>query len=725
MRNMTRKKGILILILLFLFMGGLSYIALIGIGPEQIGSAKGIKLGLDLAGGVSITYEVTGGSPSEEDMRDTIYKLQKRVENYSTEAQVYQEGTDRINIEIPGISDANTVLEELGKPGSLVFMDSSGNVVMTGTDVKNAQAGVITNQMGNNEYVVSLALNEEGTEKFAKATAEAAKTRDIIYIIYDDEIISAPAVNDAITGGEASISGMTSAQAAESLASTIRIGGLKLELEELRSNVVGAQLGQEAIKTSIQAGVAGFAIIALIMCIVYLVPGLAASIALIFYVLLTFLLIKAFELTLTLQGIAGIILSVGMAVDANVIIFARIREELKEGKVVGSAIKIGFQKALSAIIDGNVTTLIAAAVLGLKATGSVKGFAQTLALGILISMFTALVITRLILNAMYAIGLKDGKLYGVGKERKDISLTKKLSFVKRKNFFFLLSVLLIASGFVFMGVNQSRGKGMLEYSLEFKGGTSTNVTFQEDMSIEEIDSLIIPIVQEVTKDHNIQMQKVAGSKEVIFKTRNLSVEEREELNKKLVEAFQVDEQLITAENISSAISGEMRNDAVIAVLIAGVCMLIYIWFRFKDIRFGASAVLALCHDVLIVLVFYGVSRISVGNTFIACMLTIVGYSINATIVIFDRIRENLKGARDEERMDVVDNSITQTLSRSIWTSVTTFAAVTVLYLFGVPSIKEFAAPLMVGILCGAYSSVCITGPLWYVMGKNQVKSGKE
>lgn len=725
MGNMTKKRGILVFIILFLLIGGLSYIALAGIGPEQIGSAKGIKLGLDLAGGVSITYEVTGGTPSEEDMKDTIYKLQKRVENYSTEAQVYQEGTDRINIEIPGISDANTVLEELGKPGSLVFMDSSGNVVMTGTDVKNAQAGVITNQMGNNEYVVSLALNEEGTEKFAKATAEAAKTRDIIYIIYDDEIISAPAVNDVITGGEASISGMPSAQAAETLASTIRIGGLRLELEELRSNVVGAQLGQEAIKTSIQAGMVGFAIIALIMCIVYLIPGLAASIALIFYVLLTFLLIKAFELTLTLQGIAGIILSVGMAVDANVIIFARIREELKEGKAVGSAIKTGFQKALSAIIDGNVTTLIAAAVLGFKATGSVKGFAQTLALGILVSMFTALVITKLILNAMYAIGLKNEKFYCVGKGKKDILLRKKLSFVKRKNLFFLLSILMIASGFIVMGMNQSKGKGILEYSLEFKGGTSTNVTFKEDMSIEEMDSLVIPVVQEVTKDHNIQMQKVAGSKEVIFKTRNLSVEEREELNKKLVDEFNVDEQLITAENISSAISGEMRNDAVIAVLIAGVCMLLYIWFRFKDIRFGASAVLALCHDVLIVLVFYGVSRISVGNTFIACMLTIVGYSINATIVIFDRIRENLKGAREGERMDVVDNSITQTLSRSIWTSVTTFAAVTVLYIFGVPSIKEFAAPLMVGILCGAYSSVCITGPLWYIMGKNQVKSGKE
>jgi SecD/SecF fusion protein len=725
MGNMTKKKGILVFILVLFLIGGLSYIALVGIGPEQLGSAKGIKLGLDLAGGVSITYEVTGETPSEEDMRDTIYKLQKRVENYSTEAQVYQEGTDRINIEIPGISDANTVLEELGKPGSLVFMDSSGNVVMTGTDVKNAQAGVITNQMGNNEYVVSLTLNEEGTEKFAKATAQAAKTRDIIYIIYDDEIISAPAVNDVITGGEASISGMSSAQAAETLASTIRIGGLRLELEELRSNVVGAQLGQEAIKTSIQAGIAGFIIIALIMCLVYLVPGLAASIALIFYVLLTFLLIKAFELTLTLQGIAGIILSVGMAVDANVIIFARIREELKEGKAVGSAIKIGFQKALSAIVDGNITTLIAAAVLGFKATGSVKGFAQTLALGIVVSMFTALVITRLILNAMYAIGLKNEKLYSLGKERKDILVSKKISFVKRKNLFFLLSILLIASGFLFMGMNQSRGKGLLEYSLEFKGGTSTNITFQEDMSIEEIDSLVIPVVQEVTKDHNIQMQKVAGSKEVIFKTRNLSVEEREELNKKLVDEFKVDEQLITAENISSAISGEMRNDAVIAVFIAGVCMLLYIWFRFKDIRFGASAVFALCHDVLIVLAFYGVSRISVGNTFIACMLTIVGYSINATIVIFDRIRENLKETREEERMDVVDSSITQTLSRSIWTSLTTFAAVTVLYIFGVPSIKEFAAPLMVGILCGAYSSVCITGPLWYIMGKNRIKNGKE
>ncbi|MEG0591632.1 MAG: MMPL family transporter, partial [Lachnospiraceae bacterium] len=326
-------------------------------------------------------------------------------------------------------------------------------------------------------------------------------------------------------------------------------------------------------------------------------------------------------------GIAGIVLSIGMAVDANVIIFARVQEELGAGKNVKTALKMGFQKALSAIVDGNITTLIAALVLWIKGSGSVKGFAQTLALGIVISMFTALFITRMIIYAFYAIGLRDPKLYGTKKERKTIN------FLSKKNIFFIASALVILAGVVVMGVNTGRGKGGLNYSLEFKGGTSTTVEFKEDYSIKEIDSKIVPLIEKVTKDASVQPTKVKETNNIIFKTRALNLQEREALNATLVKNFQVDDQKITSENISSTISSEMRSDAAVAVVIATICMLIYIWFRFKDIRFAASAVLALVHDVLVVLVFYGVARISVGSTFIACMLTIVGYSINATIVI--------------------------------------------------------------------------------------------
>ena len=273
-----------------------------------------------------------------------------------------------------------------------------------------------------------------------------------------------------------------------------------------------------------------------------------------------------------------------------------------------------------------------------------------------------------------------------------------------------------------MGIQSATGNGALNYSLEFKGGTSTNVTFNEDMSIVDIDSKVKPVVQEVTGDADIQTQKVTGTNQVIIKTRTLDLDERNSLNDKLAENFDVDTTLISSENISATIGSEMRKDAVMAVIIATICMLLYIWFRFKDIRFAASAVLALVHDVLVVLMFYAVSRISIGNTFIACMLTIVGYSINATIVIFDRIRENLKAMGKKDSVyDVVNASITQTLTRSIYTSFTTFVMVAVLFILGVPSIREFALPLMVGVVCGAYSSVCITGALWYTMKERQQK----
>lgn len=708
---MNKKKGILSLIVTVVLIVFLGVTTIFGWGSSQTGAAKNITLGLDLAGGVSITYQVKDDNPTSEEMSDTIYKLQKRVEQYSTEASVYQEGDDRISIEIPGVTDANTILDELGKPGSLEFQTEDGETVITGSDVQTATAKSGQDDMKNTEYTVELTLTDEGATKFAEATT--ANVGKQIAIIYDGETISAPKVNEAITGGQAYITGDFTYEEAENLASTIRIGGLKLELEELRSNVVGAQLGEQAIDTSVKAGAIGLVIVILFMIAVYLLPGLASGLALIIYTEIVFVILNAFNVTLTLPGLAGIILSIGMAVDANVIIFARVREEMTKGKSVRNSLKTGFQKAMSAIVDGNVTTLIAAIVLWFMGTGSVKGFAQTLGIGIVVSMFTALVITRMIVYAFYAIGLKKESLYYKPKKERT-----PINFLGKKNICFIISAVIIVGGIAVMAINAGSGKGAMAYSLEFEGGTSTNVTFNEDYTIEEIDSEIVPIVEDVTGDHNVQTQKVAGSNQVIIKTKTLDLDTREALNQAMVDNFDVDESLITAENISSTVSNEMRQDAIIAVIVATICMLIYIWFRFKDIRFAASAVMALLHDVLVVMAFYAVARISVGNTFIACMLTIVGYSINATIVIFDRIREELRlKTKETDLAEVVNRSITQTLTRSIYTSLTTFIMVAVLYIMGVSSIREFAAPLMVGIICGAYSSVCITGALWLVMKK--------
>lgn len=706
---MKKSKGIVSLVLIAALLGLLGFTCWQGFGSSHTGSARNINLGLDLAGGVSITYQTKDKNPSAEDMKDTIYKLQKRVEQYSTEASVYQEGDDRINIEIPGVTDANKILDELGKPGSLSFQTADGETVLTGTDVKSASAKSGQDDMGNKEYSVELNLTKSGTKKFATATQNNIGKQ--IAIIYDGETISSPVVKSAITGGQAYITGDFTYEEADNLASTIRIGGLKLELEELRSNVVGAQLGEQALSTSLKAGVIGLILVFLFIILVYRLPGLASSLALLIYTEIVLVILNAFDVTLTLPGIAGIILSIGMAVDANVIIFARVREEMAKGKTVKSSLKAGFQKAMSAIVDGNVTTLIAAAVLWFKGSGTVKGFAQTLAIGIVVSMFTALVITRMIVYAFYGIGIrKESLYYHQMKERKPVN------FLGKKKIFFSVSIALILAGFVIMGVNSAKGNGALAYSLDFQGGTSMNVKFDKDYSIDEIDEEIVPVVEKITGDHNIQTQKVSGTKQVIIKTKTLSLAKREQVNKALKTTFGVKESDITAENISSTISGEMRRDAVIAVIVATIFMLLYIWFRFKDVRFATSAVAALLHDVLVVLAFYAASRISVGTTFIACMLTIVGYSINATIVIFDRIREELPlMKRNDDLAEVVNKCITQTLTRSIYTSLTTFIMVFVLFIMGVSSIREFAAPLMAGIICGGYSSVCITGALWYVM----------
>lgn len=750
---MKKSRAVVSLIVYVLILGLLGYTAIFGVGSDKSGAAESIKLGLDLAGGVSITYQVVGDeNPSAEDMSDTIYKLQQRVDGYSTEAQVYQEGTDRINIEIPGVTDANAILEELGKPGSLYFIaqtDSEGNnnyemgygvdaegnlipqyqlnktleelqadgsIVLTGTEVEGAQARAQQDSMGNLENVVSLSFNEAGRQAFADATTKAYENGETIAIYYDGEFVSVPNVQAAITDGNAVITGQSTAAEAEQLASTIRIGGLKLELEELRSNVVGAQLGSAAIQTSLVAAAVGFALVVIFMIAVYYVAGFAASLALCLYTELLVILMYAFEVTLTLPGIAGIILTVGMAVDANVIIFARIREEIAAGKSVQNAIKIGFQKALSAILDGNITTLIAGIVLYFMGSGTIKGFSITLMLGIILSMFTALVVTKFLVNIFYALGIQSEKAYGVAKERKTIN------FLSKRYVFFGISIAAILAGFVAMGINKSSMGMTMNYSLDFVGGTSTTMTLNEDMSIEDIDAQIVPYIEEITGDGNVQSTKVAGSNDIIIKTRTLNVQEREAFNKVMVDNFGVDENSITAETISATISAEMQSSAIKAILVSTVLMLLYIWFRFKDIRFGASSVIALLHDVLVVLAFYAIVRVSVGNTFIACMLTIVGYSINATIVIFDRVRENLREMRSKEGLEeMVNRSITQTLTRSIFTSLTTFFMVAALEVFGVSSIREFALPLMAGIVCGTYSSICLTGALWYVFRTKLVK----
>ncbi|MCR5545015.1 MAG: protein translocase subunit SecD [Lachnospiraceae bacterium] len=750
---MKKWQGFLSLILVVGLIAGLGYYATTIVKGTNEANEDSLKLGLDLAGGVSVTYQAEGDFTAE-DLEDTRYKLQQRVdsdlgENSTTEGSVYIVGDDRITVEVPGVKDANALLEELGSPGNLYFirqkndagtenysydsttgayvlnytieeLEASGDIVLTGSEVNSASAQYENDQTtGAQEPVVSISLNDAGTEAFATATTEAYASGESIGIYYDDAFVSVPTVQAAITDGNCVINGMSSYEEAENLASYIRIGGLNVTLTELESRVVGATLGSDALATSFKAGMIGLVIVMILMIALYLLPGLSAALALGIYTTIMLAILYLYDITLTLPGIAGIILSIGMAVDANVIIFARIREEIATGKEVKSAIDSGFKKALSAILDGNITTLIVAAVLGVLGSGTVKGFAITLAIGVVLSMFTALAITRWILNSFYAIGLRNEKFYGKAKP------VKVLDFMKKKVVFFVLSSAIILVGLGSMFVHSISGYG-LNYSLEFLGGTSTTVTFDKEYSIAEIDSDIVPLVSEVTGDNDIQTQKVDDGNGVIFKTRTLDLEEREALNTMFEENFGVTEDSISSENISSTIGGEMRRQSLIAVLVAALLILLYIWFRFKDLRFGGSAVIALIHDVLIVLSLYAVARISVGSPFIACMLTVIGYSVNDTIVIFDRIRENLFNApkKDKESLARIANeSISQTLSRSVTTSLTTAIMVLMLLILGTSSIREFALPLLVGVITGTYSSICLATELWFLMRANS-KSAK-
>ncbi len=720
------KRNSVLTIIIFLAALALgTFTTVQGLGKHHIGKAENIILGLDLAGGVSITYQIKEDNPSDQDIRDTIQRLQQRADTYSTDSNVYKEGSDRISIEIPGVSDANQILLDLGKPGALEFLDEDNyekftageeyEAVLTGSDVKNASAA-IDNSGTIQEYVVQLAFSDEGTKKFADATTANVGKR--IYIIYDNEVASAPTVQTAITGGSAVINGMSDDEEAERLAQTIRIGALPLTLEELRSNEVGATLGKDALSTTLKAGAIGMGIIAVIMIVLYLLPGFVSVIALAAYVVLTLLCLNGFNASLTLPGLAGIVLSIGMAVDANVIIFTRIKEELGNGATVKSAIDAGFNKALSAILDSNITTLIAAVVLYIMGIGSIKGFALTLGIGIALSMFTALFITKHLLKAVYTLGLQNPKFYGAKKE------AAVHGYVKFSRIAYIISFVAIVAGLIALPVFKSKSGSTLNYSLEFTGGTSMTVEFDKYFDLQQAESEILPVIAEAAdiSAADIQVQNVKSSNEIVFKTSELQVAQRDAVEEALKTNFGVEE--FNLENISSTISSEMQRNAIISVLIATALMLLYIAIRFSDVKFGAAAVIALLHDVLVVFAVYSIGRLSVGNTFIACMLTIVGYSINATIIIFDRIRENLgimKG-KGETYENIVNTSISQTFTRTIYTSLTTFVMIFILYIMGVTSIKEFALTLMCGIVCGAYSSVCITGPLWYFF---KTKLGKK
>lgn len=715
-----KQKSIVLFLVSIIVMILLALVLVFGVkirGMEK-GSARNIILGLDLKGGVSITYEAVGDYTAE-DMKDTLNKLKLRAEEFSSESDVYMEGDNRITVDIPGQSDADAVLEKLGKPGSLSFVTDYGQdsekTWIEGSQVVDAQPQVTTDQStGQKQYVVSFELNSEAAQTFAEVTSD--NIGKIIYIIYDGEIVSSPRVTNAITGGSGEITGMSSYEEAEQLASMIRIGSLKVELQDITHKVVGARLGSNAVSTSLFAGILGVIVIIIFMAVINRMPGVAAGLALIFYVEATLICLNGFDLTLTLSGIAGVILSIGMAVDANIIINTRIKEEIAAGKSIESAIDIGFKKASSAVIDGNVTTFIAAIVLMILTSGTIKGFAQTLAIGTVLSIFTALVVSRFFVKTMYNMGLDKQSMYGVQKERKPFHIIE-----KRVISFAVIAVIVVVA-VVGLFANKSgniNGRNKtLNYSIEFEGGINITANFDKKYTTDEFNDTILPVIQEISGDAEAIANEVVGSNEFSVKVKQVDPSVINEIKDKLTSDYGVTD--FDYSEVGSTLSSEMRKNAIISVVVALIFMLLYIFVRFRDMRYAASAVITLICDIAIVFAFYVISYTSVGNTFIACMLTLVGYSINATIVIFDRVREHRK--TDKEQTDILElgnRSITQTLSRTIYTSFTSFITIFFLYILGVSSLKEFAGPLMVGIIGGMFTNIFIPCSLWYMMMKKK------
>lgn len=655
--------------------------------------------GLDLQGGVSVLMEIKADEVTSEDLEKTKQLLALRVNKVGVaETVVTTEGDKRIRVDIPGAFDSSEIVSSLSKSGNLTFVDPNGNVVLTGADVKNASSGLDQNA----KPIVNLELTEEGRTKFANATKEFLNQK--ITIKLDDEEISAPTVQSTITDGRAQISGSKTADEAKSTAALINAGALPVPVEAVEISNVGAQLGAEALPNALKAGAIGLVLIFLFMIIYYKIPGVIASIVLTLYITLTLMVFAESGVTLTLPGIAGLLLTIGMAVDANVLIFERIKEELRLGASIKSAVKSGFENAHSAIIDSNVTTILVGLVLYFMGTGAVKGFAVTLMVGIVMSMFTALVITKFLMK----LSVEAGILKGMG-TIKNNSEEIKIKIIERSKIWFAISGVMIVIGLGFMFT-----KG-LDFGIDFTGGTRVVIELGTDFNKEEVDGVVKGIVSDAVTN-------TIDDTQYEIKSQDLDSAKVDELFKELQEKYSLeDEAKLSESQIGASIGEELTRGSILALGVAFICMLIYIAFRF-EFSFGVSSLIALAHDILITLSVFAIFSITINTPFIASILTIVGYSINATIVIFDRIRENKKLSKTMDVAELADKSVNQTLARSINTSLTTLFVIGSVYIF-VPTVREFSLPLLIGVIVGAYSSIFIASPVWVAI-KKRTKSKK-
>ena len=704
-------------------MAALIVVVITGIGSDRTLSIVNIRQGLDLQGGVSILYEANIPNPTSDDMAAANNLLRSRLDARGyTEATTVQEGTNQIRVDIPGVEDAEAAVSQIGASALLLFVDMHGDVLLTGGNVQRATSGVFPNHVGVPEAQVHLQFDSVGTQLFADATR--ANVGSPIFIFMDDQELSSPIVNTPILDGTAVISGTFTPESARILADQINQGSLPFTLTDISLNNVGARLGEGALQASVIAGVIGVILLLIFLIFIYRTLGIAANMALILDGTLFLLIISGMGITMSLPGIAGLILSLGMATDANIVIFERIREEIASGKTLRSAIRTGYRRALPAILDSNITTLLAGIVLFYMGTGPIMGFAQMLIIGIILSMFTSLVVGRIavvclanmgIIKSHHILSQKQKEALEAANGREVAPDLEERPFVQKRKTYFAISAAIIAVGIVVAVIQTSMGNGPFDLDVEFSGGTSFQVDIGQPFDNSEIEA----IVRNVTGESAPQVQAIMGTNEVHIRSTLYTAEARIELRESLIERFNIDEDAISYSTVSAAVSDQMRRDAMLAIVLATAGMLVYITIRFRDIRKGASAVLAQLHDAAVVLCVYVIFRVPLNYAFIAVMLTTIGYSINATIIIFDRIRENRSRLPKIGDESLINISVTQTLRRTLFSTLTSFSVVLLMWIIGVPAIREFTLPIMVGLLFGAYSSVCLSGSAWYMMKRKK------
>ena len=721
------KKILAILIMIVVLVGW--YVSIFGVG--SFNSVKDLlKFGLDINGGVYVVMEAETdltGDALTETMEQTKEIINRRVNGLGiAESNVSIEGDKRIRIELPGVENAEEAIAAVGMTAQLKFLLADGTLVFTGEEVSDAR---VDTDPENGGRLITLTFTDEGTRKFTEASRKAfsgqvTSTNEgindrAIMIMLDQTIVTAPVVQEVINTSRCNITNPNgfSFEEASTIAALIRGGALPVQLNEITTSVQTATIGADALQKSIIAGAIGLILIFLIMVLMYNVLGLMADIALALYVLIVVWAMVAMGAVLTLPGIAAIILSIGMAVDANVIIFSRIKEEIAKGKTTRIAVSEGFRQSIKSVLDAQVTTLIAAIVLYLVGSTIVKGFAITLMIGIVASIFTAVVVTQILVSLLAESGkFDDKKYYGVNADGTPKSFIKKeFVFIKKRKLFYAISVAFIVIG---LAAGLIRG---FNYGIDFTGGTMIQLDMGKTVDTEELKDSI--------KSFELNPTVVlAGDnrEQVIIRTvKALENDERREVVAQIGEKYGItEESILASEQFGPTVGDELKGNAIRSIVIAAICMLIYIIIRFKTWKYGVSAVVGLAHDVLVMLAVYGLFNIIINNPFIAAILTVVGYSINDTIVIFDRIRENRELYKKNSLEANLDLSINQTLNRSVMTSITTLLAMVPLLIMVSSSIREFVIPLMIGVLVGTFSSVFLTSPVLYELSKNEERTSK-